>query len=73
MCGVMRVQRAMELLDGDNAGPAPAIVAVAALDPAPSVAVNAPSAQSVIASCMQGSSRIDISGKYVQQLLSRDN
>jgi hypothetical protein len=54
----------MELLGGDGAAAVPADIAIASLDPAPAVADNARSSQAVIATCMQGSSRIDISGKY---------
>ena len=54
----------MELLGGDGAAAVPASIAIASLHPAPAVADNARSSQAVVATCMEGSSRIDISGKY---------
>ena len=59
----------MELLgDGTSAAPV-SVMAIASLDPAPKVTDNARSSQAVIAACMQGNSRIDISGKYVSPSL----
>lgn len=59
------MQRAVELLGDDTAGAAISSAAIASLDPAPRVVSSSQSSEAVIASCLQGQNRIDISGKYL--------
>ena len=59
------LQRAVELLGDDTAGAAISSAAIASLDPAPRVVSSSQSSEAVIANCLQGQNRIDISGKYL--------
>jgi len=63
----------VELLGDDSAGAVTSTAAIACLDPPPppklAATSSSSSSEAVIASCLQGSSRIDISGKYLQAML----